>query len=149
MAEPPTKRAKRTDSAAMWDKNESTTAPKPQRPSEDSRGSKRNDTEQGSLSEARNRRHDDERRDETRRRSRSRDRYRSRRERSRSRERPLQDRDRDRDRDRMRDDRRNRDRERERDQRGSGRGERSQSPYRQESSKGVFKASPEDSNTFD
>lgn len=138
MAEPPTKRAKRTDSAAMWDKNESTTAPKPQRPSDDSRDSKPKDTDRDRPSDVKRKRND-ERRADPRRRSRSRDRYQSRRDRSRSRERPSTGRDRDRDRGMIRDDRRNRDHERDRDRRGSRRErERSQSSDRHRSSKGWF-----------
>jgi hypothetical protein len=164
MAEPPAKRAKRTDSAAMWDKNESTGEPTPPEPSEDSRDSKRKDTERDNLSDGKDRRRKDERRDEPRRRSRSRDRYQSRRERSRSRdryqsrrersrsrERLSKEKDRDRDRDRVRDVRRNRDRERDRerdrDHRSSRRErERSQSPDRHRSTKGRFEVSTEDGN---
>jgi U4/U6.U5 tri-snRNP-associated protein 3 len=152
MAEPPAKRARRTDSAAMWEKNESTVASTPKRPSEDSRNSHYKDPERESLNDSKDKRRNDERKDDRRRRSRSRDRYQSRKGKSRSRERQPKgrDRDRDRDRDRMRDDRRDRDRVRDRDHGGNRRdSERSRSPDRYRSSKGRFAVSPEYSYSSD
>jgi U4/U6.U5 tri-snRNP-associated protein 3 len=143
MAEPPPKRAKRTDSAAMWEKNESTDASKPPRASDDSRDSTRKEFD--SSSSIKNRKSYDDRRDDRRRRSRSKDRYRSRRERSRSKERQIRERDRDRDHDRANEDRRPRlgDDERRRDHRGSRREqeEGSPSPGRHASSRGHFETS--------
>ena len=111
MTEPPTKRARRTDSAAMWDRNEGSASPRPHVPK--------------SSAHDRNER----------RRSRSRDRERERpdrrRDRSRSRDRLHKDHDRDRDRDyrngrdghdRRDRDRRERDRSRSRDRYSSKRG---------------------------
>ena len=147
MAEQPAKRARRTDSAAMWEKNESTVASIPKRPSEDSRNSNHKDPERESLLD---KRRNDERKDDRRRRSRSRERDQSRRERSRSKERPSKGRDRDRDRDRVRDDRRDRDRVRDRGHGGSRREqERSRSPDRYGSSKGRFATSLENGNSLD
>ena len=80
MAEPPAKRAKRTDSSAMWDRNERPSRPPADREMKDSatgrdrRGDRDRDRERGYG------------RDDRRHRSRSRDRVEKRRERSRSRE---------------------------------------------------------------
>ncbi len=151
MAEQPAKRARRTDSAAMWDKNEGTSAPKKsQRPTEDSREISRKDSDRDSVNEIKERKRNDERRHEGRRPSRSRDRHQTRRERSRSRDRPFKGKDRDRDRDRVREDRRGADRDRDRDARGSRRErERSRSPDRHRSSKGSLEPSAAYSNTSD
>jgi hypothetical protein len=150
MVEPPAKRARRTDSAAMWDKDESTTAPKAQRPSEDLRDPKRKDSQRDPLNGVKDRRRNEEGRDGGRRRSRSRERYQSRRERSRSTDRPAKDKDRDHDGDRVRGGRRDRDRERGRDHRGSRRErERSRSADRHRSSKGRFEPSTQHGNYFD
>ncbi len=150
MADPSAKRAGRTDSAAMWDKNESTSAPKSQRPTEDSREINRKDSDRDSVNDIKERRRNDERRDDGKRLSRSRDRYQTRRERSRSRDRPSKGKDRDRDRDRVREDRRGADRDRDRDHRGNRRErERSRSPDRHRSSKGSLEPSAASSNTSD
>jgi hypothetical protein len=150
MAEPPVKRAKRTDSAAMWESHESTASPTSYRLSEDSRESKRKDSQRDIVNQIREQRRDDNRRDDRRRRSRSRERPESQKERSRSREPPAtgRDRDREKDRDRLRDDRRDRERERdrnrERDYRSSRRErERSRSPDTRKTSKGRFATWPE------
>ena len=103
MAEPPTKRARRTDSAAMWERNEDSLSPRP-----------------GSKSDKAGR--DDRRRS----RSRDKERQERRHERSLTRDRGYKERDRDRDRgyrdvrdtyDRRDRDRRDRDRSRSRDRR--------------------------------
>jgi U4/U6.U5 tri-snRNP-associated protein 3 len=102
MEEPPAKRARRTDSSAMWERNDTSATSSP-RPHDDDRDLRHKGSER-----------DDKRRDgDHRRRSTSRDRNDRKRDRSRSPVRPDRDRDRDktRDRDRVRDTGRDRDRE--------------------------------------
>jgi hypothetical protein len=126
MEEPPAKRARRTDSSAMWERNDTSATSSP-RPHDDDRDLRHKGSER-----------DDKRRDgDHRRRSTSRDRNDRKRDRSRS---PVRsDRDRDRDRDKNRDRDRVRDIGRDRDREGRSRRDhdRSRSRDRHRGSKGV------------
>lgn len=97
MAEPPAKRAKRTDSSAMWDRNSKRSTDSEHKPRSTNEAGgvreKRGDRERPDEKERRDERDRHHGRDDRRHRSRSRDRTEKRRERSRSRER---ERDRDR-----------------------------------------------------
>ena len=124
MEEPPAKRARRTDSSAMWERNDTSATSSP-RPHDDDRDSRHKGSER-----------DDKRRDGNhRRRSTSRDRNNRKRDRSRS---PVRS-DRDRDRDKNRDRDRVRDIGRDRDREGRSRRDpdRSRSRDRHRGSKGV------------
>jgi U4/U6.U5 tri-snRNP-associated protein 3 len=124
MEEPPAKRARRTDSSAMWERNDTSATSSP-RPHDDDRDLRHKGSER-----------DDKRRDgDHRRRSTSRDRNDRKRDRSRS---PVRS-DRDRDRDKNRDRDRVRDTGRDRDREGRSRRDhdRSRSRDRHRGSKGV------------
>jgi len=133
MEEPPAKRARRADSSAMWDKNE-TSAPNSPRPREDDRELRHKSGDRGGRQD-----HGSKRRDDRRPRSGSRERHERRRDRSRSKEGSHRDGDRDkgRERDRAKDSRTDRDREgasrRERDRsrsRDRHRGSKDHAPLR-------------------